>query len=70
MPPRQGYWQYALIQAITILIAKINTNTGEISPMQKYTHPKIERKRVGFAASVEYGLYVECYNYHDLITIL
>ncbi|MDR0371012.1 MAG: 6-bladed beta-propeller, partial [Prevotellaceae bacterium] len=51
------------------LIAKINTNTGEISPMQKYTHPKIERKRICFAASVEYGLYVECYNYHDLITV-
>jgi hypothetical protein len=34
-----------------------------------YNHPDIERKRVCFAASAEYDIYVECYCYHDLMTI-
>ncbi len=48
-------------------IAKINANTGKIRTMT-YKHPKIERKRVCFAASIEHGIFVECYNNHDLIT--
>lgn len=49
-------------------LAKWNISTGEITPM-KYTHPKIERKRVCFAVSEENGIYVECYQHHDLVTI-
>jgi hypothetical protein len=49
-------------------VAKINTNTGKISRMP-YKHPDIERKRVCFAMSVEHGIQVECYHYHDLMTI-
>lgn len=49
-------------------IAKINTHTGEIKPMI-YKHPKIEKKRVCFTASIEHDIYIECYNYHDLMTI-
>lgn len=50
-------------------IARWNMETGEINPMKYMKHPDIERKRVSFAASVENGLYVECYWYHDLMTI-
>jgi hypothetical protein len=50
------------------LVARWNMHTGEIVPM-KYGHPKIEKKRIGFAVSLEYGVYVEIYNYHDLFTI-
>lgn len=49
-------------------IAQWNMRSGEITPM-KYTHPKIERKRVSFAVSKENGIYVECYKHHDLFTI-
>lgn len=49
-------------------IAKINTYTGEIEPM-KYKHPEIEKKRVCFTTSIEHGIYIECYQYHDLMTI-
>lgn len=49
-------------------VAKWNMNTGEITPM-KYMHPDIERKRVHLDVSVEHDLYVECYLYHDLITV-
>ncbi len=42
--------------------------TGDIKPM-KYAHPKIEKKRISLAVSMEYEIYVECYNHHDLITI-
>lgn len=49
-------------------IAKWNMNTGEIKPME-YVHPDIEKKRINFAISVENGIYVECYSYHDLMTI-
>jgi hypothetical protein len=34
-----------------------------------YEHPEIKKKRIFFAASVEHGIYVECYLYHDLMTI-
>ena len=49
-------------------VAQWNMNTGEITPM-KYEHPDIEKKRIGFAVSVENGIYVECYSNHDLMTI-
>ena len=49
-------------------VAKFNFNTGEIKTM-KYIHPKIEKKRVCFAVSIEHKIYVECYKYNDLMTI-
>lgn len=49
-------------------VAKWNMNTGEIKLM-KYEHPKIEKKRVTFAVSMEHGIYIECYEYYDLLTI-
>jgi hypothetical protein len=49
-------------------VAKINTHTGEISRMP-YKHPEIERKRVCFAMSAKHGIQVECYHYHDLMTV-
>jgi hypothetical protein len=38
------------------LIARWNTNTGEIRQMP-YGHPEIEKKRIGFAASTKHGIY-------------
>ena len=49
-------------------VAKWNMRTGEIQPM-KYEHPDIGKKRITFAASMKHGIYVECYSYHDLMTI-
>jgi hypothetical protein len=49
-------------------VGKWNMITGEIIPM-KYTHPGIERKETMFAASIEYGIYVETYTRYDLMTI-
>ena len=51
------------------MIATINASTGEIKPM-RYHHPEIEKKRVSFAMSELQDFYVECYHYHDLMTIL
>jgi hypothetical protein len=51
-----------------VFVAKWNMNTGKINPM-KYTHPAIEKKRISFAASMEHGIYAECYSHHDLMTI-
>ena len=50
-------------------IGKWNMLTGEIEIMNKYDHPKIERKRAHFAMSLDHGIFVECYNHHDLMTI-
>lgn len=52
----------------TPTVAKWNMATGDIRLM-KYKHPEIEKKRIAFAASIEHNIYVECYNYHDLMTI-
>ena len=41
--------------------------SGEIVPMS-YEHPKIERRRIGFAVSPKDDLYVEVYRNHDLLT--
>lgn len=49
-------------------IGKWNMSTGGIKIM-KYEHPEIEKKRMSFASSMEKGVYVEVYDYHDLITI-
>lgn len=49
-------------------VAKWNMSTGEIKPM-RYEHSEIEKKRICFAASIKHGIYVECYHYHDLMTI-
>lgn len=49
-------------------LGKWNMNTGKVEKM-KYTHPQIEKKRIYFAVSEENNMYVECYSYHDLITI-
>ena len=50
------------------VIAKWNMSTGEIIPM-KYEHPEIEKPRIACSVSMEHGIYVTCYHYHDLITI-
>lgn len=49
--------------------ARWNMQTGDISFMSYAGHPEIKRKRVSLAASVEHGIYVEAYWYHDLLTI-
>jgi hypothetical protein len=49
-------------------VATWDMNTGEIKLM-KYEHPDIEKKRISFAVSMEDSIYVECYYYHDLMTI-
>ena len=49
-------------------IARWNMKSGAIEKMP-YEHPEIENKRVVSAVSEKYGLYVECYHYHDLMTI-
>jgi len=49
-------------------ICRINPKTGEYKPM-KYSHKKIDVKRVSFDASTEDNIYVECYNYYDLMSI-
>ena len=50
-------------------IAKWNMQTDNITPI-KYTHPKIKKKRIALAVSIENDKYIECYHNHDLITIL
>lgn len=49
-------------------VAKWNMQTGTFTPM-KYQHPDIKKKRISFDASIEKGIYVECYTYHDLMSI-
>ena len=50
-------------------VARWNMRTGEVKFLNKNAHPKIERKRITFSASFEYGVFVECYLYHDLMTL-
>jgi len=52
----------------TVSVGIQNTNTGEVRRMANL-HPEIKRKRVTFAASVEHGVYVECYEGQNLMTI-
>lgn len=49
-------------------VARWNMEAGTFEPM-KYQHPDIEKKRVSFTVSPENGVYVECYTYHDLMSI-
>lgn len=49
-------------------LAKWNMSTGEVTTMP-YVHPEIEKKRISFAASADRGMCVECYSYHDLMTL-
>lgn len=49
-------------------VGKWDMTTGEIRLMA-YEHPEIEKPRFTFAVSVENGIYVQSYNYHDLLTI-
>lgn len=49
-------------------IGKWDMTTGEIHLMT-YEHPEIEKPRFTFAVSVKNGIYIQSYNYHDLLTI-
>lgn len=49
-------------------VSKWNIEAGTFEPM-KYQHPDITKKRISFAVSPEKGIYVECYTYHDLMSI-
>ena len=49
-------------------VAKWNIMSGEFEAMQ-YQHPDITKKRICFAVSPEEDVYVECYTYHDLMSI-
>lgn len=51
-----------------LCVARWNMNSGQITPMN-YTHPEIERKMIALDVSPEYGIYVEGYHHHDLMTI-
>ena len=51
------------------VVGKFNMKTGEIKNMPYSTHPDVKKKRISFAASMEQGIYVECYAPHDLMTI-
>lgn len=53
----------------TPVVAKWNMLTGERTFMPYTGHPEVEKKRVSFAASPEYNLYVEAYWYHDLLSL-
>ena len=47
---------------------KWNMNDGEITLMP-YRHPDIKKKRIDVAVSAEYGIFVEGYTHHDLMSI-
>jgi hypothetical protein len=49
--------------------AKWNMQTGEVKKM-KYSHPKVDKKRVSLAVSMDHETFVECYHNHDLMTIM
>lgn len=49
-------------------VAKWNIQSGAFEPME-YQHPDITKKRISFAVSPENDIYVECYTYHDLMSI-
>ena len=42
--------------------------SGQFARM-KYQHPDITKKRISFAVSIENDIYVECYTFHDLMSI-
>lgn len=49
-------------------VGKWNMLTGEIQEM-KYRHPDIQKKRILCDVSIKDGIYVECYENRDLMTI-
>jgi hypothetical protein len=49
------------------ILAKWSYTTGKTIPL--FNHLKIEKRRVVFTVSPENDIYVECYFYHDLLTI-
>ena len=49
-------------------VARWNMSDGKIDLMH-YEHPQIEKKRVVVDASMKYNMYVEGYEYHDLMTL-
>ncbi|WP_019541474.1 6-bladed beta-propeller [Proteiniphilum acetatigenes] len=49
--------------------AKWNMQTGEVNKM-KYSHPKVDKKRISLAVSMDNETLVECYHNHDLMTIM
>jgi len=51
------------------IAAKWNMQTGEVKKM-KYSHPKVDKKRISLAVSMEHETLVECYRNHDLMTIM
>lgn len=76
-PDRYYYMSDTASLALTIVpghasfeqcVARWNIMNGRFERMP-YEHPDIERKRICFAVSPELNEYVECYLYHDLMTI-
>jgi hypothetical protein len=53
----------------SIVAGKYNMLTGEITLLNAHEHPQIGIKRSGFTASLEYGIYIECYWHNDLMAI-
>lgn len=51
------------------VVAKWNMQTGEVKKM-KYNHPKVDKKRISLALSLDKEILVECYHNHDLMTIM
>jgi hypothetical protein len=49
-------------------VGKWNMKTGEIQLMN-YENPGVVKRRIHFAMSPEHGMYVECHEYHDLMTV-
>lgn len=50
-------------------VARWNMKSGEIKKFN-YSHPKIMKKRISFAVSIENETVVECYSNYNLMTIL
>ncbi len=51
------------------IVSKWNMQTGEVVSMNYEGHPQIKQKRVEYAVSPKYGLYVEAYWYNELISL-
>lgn len=51
------------------VVSKWNMQTGEVAYMDYEGHPQIKKKRVEYAVSPKYGLYVEAYCYHELMSL-
>lgn len=49
--------------------AKWNMLTGKVDKIE-YSNPKVEKKRISPAVSEEYETIVECYQNHDLLTVM